>query len=88
MVMGMVLTPSDLRLLVQATLVTRQDEIGCDTCLDRVAAYAESQLAGLPTPEALRLVERHLAICSECQEEFSALAAALGAAPRARGRDE
>jgi hypothetical protein len=53
-------------------------QIGCDTCLDRVAAYAEVHLAGLPTPEALRLVERHLAICSECREEFSALAAALG----------
>jgi hypothetical protein len=76
--MVMVLTPADLRLLVHATLVTREDEIGCDTCLDRVAAYAEAHLAGLPTPEALRLVERHLAICSECREEFSALAAALG----------
>jgi hypothetical protein len=76
--MTMVLTPTDLRVLVHATLVTREDEIGCDTCLDRVAAYAEAHLAGLPTPEALRLVERHLAICGECQEEFSALAAALG----------
>ncbi|WP_437491546.1 hypothetical protein WME75_15830 [Sorangium sp. So ce1014] len=73
----MLLKPSDLKLLVQATLVTREQEIGCDTCLDRVAAYAEVHLAGLPTPEALRLVEEHLAICGECQEEFAALAAAL-----------
>jgi predicted anti-sigma-YlaC factor YlaD len=65
-------------LLVQATLITRPDEIGCDTCLDQVSAYAEAQLAGLPTPEALRRVEEHLAICGECQEEFAALALALG----------
>ena len=77
----MVLTSTDLRWLVHATLVTREEEIGCDTCLDRVAAYAEAHLAGLPTPEALRLVERHLAMCEECQEEFLALAAALGEAP-------
>ncbi|WP_438007511.1 hypothetical protein WME89_01535 [Sorangium sp. So ce321] len=75
----MVLKPSDLRMLVQATLATREQEIGCDTCLERVAAYAEVHLAGLPTPEALRLVEEHLAICGECQEEFAALAAALDA---------
>jgi hypothetical protein len=74
----MVLTPTDLRLLVHATLITREEEIGCDTCLDHVAEYAEAHLAGLPTPEALRLVEQHLAICSECREEFEALAAALG----------
>jgi predicted anti-sigma-YlaC factor YlaD len=73
----MTLTPSELEVLVRATLVTRPEEIGCDACLERVARYAETRLAGLPTPEALRLVEEHLSICGECQEEFAALAAAL-----------
>jgi hypothetical protein len=73
----MPLTPPELELLARATLVTRPREIGCDACLEHVAAYAETQLAGLPTPEALRLVEEHLALCGECQEEFAALAAAL-----------
>jgi len=73
----MPLTPSELELLAQATLITRPEEIGCDTCLEQVAGYVEAKLAGLPTPEALRLVEEHLAICGECQEEFAALAAAL-----------
>jgi hypothetical protein len=71
------LTPSELRLLAQATLVTRPEEIGCDTCLEHVASYAETRLAGLPLTEALRLVEEHLSLCGECQEEFAALAAAL-----------
>jgi hypothetical protein len=79
--MVMVLTPADLRVLVHATLVTHEDEIGCDTCLEHVAAYAEAHLAGLPTPDALKRVEGHLAICGECQEEFSALAAALAERP-------
>jgi hypothetical protein len=73
----MALTPSELEMLALATLVTRPEEIGCDTCLEHVASYAETRLAGLETPEALRLVEEHLAICGECQEEFAALAAAL-----------
>lgn len=79
----MPLTRSELELLAQAALITRPEEIGCDTCLDRVASYVEARLAGLPTPEALRLVEEHLAICGECQEEFAALSAALRA-----GRDD
>jgi hypothetical protein len=73
----MALTPSELDSLLQATLGTRAEEIGCDTCLEQVASYAEVQLAGLPTPAALGLVEQHLAICGECREEFLALAAAL-----------
>jgi hypothetical protein len=73
----MTLTPSELELMARAALVTRPEEIGCDTCLERVASYAETKLAGLALPEALRLVEEHLALCEECQEEFAALAAAL-----------
>lgn len=75
----MPLTPSELEMLAQAALITRPEEIGCDTCLEQVASYVEVKLAGLPTPEALRLVEEHLAICGECQEEFAALAEALRA---------
>jgi predicted anti-sigma-YlaC factor YlaD len=75
----MALTPSELELLARATLVTRPEEIGCDTCLEHISSFAEMRLAGLETPEALRLVEEHLAICDECQEEFAALAAALRA---------
>jgi predicted anti-sigma-YlaC factor YlaD len=73
----MPLTPSELELLAQATVITRAEEIGCDTCLEQVASYVEAKLAGLSTPEALHLVEEHLAICGECREEFAALAAAL-----------
>jgi alkylhydroperoxidase family enzyme len=41
------LTATDLRLLVEAALVTRSGELGCDTCLDHVAAYAELRLTGI-----------------------------------------
>ena len=51
----MPLNRNELRDLLQATLLTSENEIGCDSCLERVAAYAESHLTGLPTPEALKL---------------------------------
>jgi hypothetical protein len=37
---------------------------------DRVAAYAEARLAGLPMPDALRLVERLLAIGRDVRRNF------------------
>ena len=72
-------TRADWQLLAQSTLVTREVEIGCDECLDQVAGYAEAHLTGLPVSGALLLVEEHLAICEECQEEFEALLEALRA---------
>lgn len=75
------LTTEDWRTLVEATLDTREVEIGCDECLDRVATYAETKLQGLPTPDALRLVEQHLAQCDECREEFEALLSVIGTSP-------
>lgn len=72
-------TRADWQLLAQSTLVTREVEIGCDECLDHVAAYAEAHLTGLPVHGALSLVEEHLAICEECREEFEALLEALRA---------
>ena len=71
------LSDRDWRALVDASLATRDVEIGCDDCLDQVATYAEVKLAGLLVPEALRLVEEHLAMCDECGEEFQALADVL-----------
>lgn len=75
----MPLSPQEVKWLVEAALETREDEIGCDDCLARVADYAERQLAGRELPEALRLVEAHLAGCYECQEEYEALRDALRA---------
>lgn len=71
------LTDQDIRALAAGVASTRPVEIGCDDCLDQVASYAESQLQGLPTSVALRLVEEHLELCPDCREEFESLAEAL-----------
>ncbi|WP_394836582.1 hypothetical protein LVJ94_06695 [Pendulispora rubella] len=73
----MSLTKQEIQWLVEGVLSTREDEIGCDDCLSRVGAYAETVLAGLTIPEALRTVEAHLRDCPECREEYEALLLAL-----------
>jgi hypothetical protein len=77
---AMAMGPEEVKLLVQAVLGTREEELGCDECLDRVGDYAEHQLEGREPSEALRRVEEHLRICPECHEEYEALRDALRAA--------
>jgi hypothetical protein len=74
----MPLTPKELGDLLDATLTTREVEIGCDDTLMSVGAYAEAQLARLELPEALRLVKEHLDCCRYCREELRMLLDALG----------
>lgn len=71
------LTPKELSDLVHAIFKTRETEIGCDDCLTHVAAYTGAKLVGATIPEALQRVEEHLALCSNCNEEYEALREAL-----------
>jgi hypothetical protein len=71
------LTLKEVRDLLEASLATRDVEIGCDDCLMQVASYCETELAGKEVPEALRLVREHLEICPDCHEEYQALLAAM-----------
>jgi hypothetical protein len=71
------LTLKEVRDLLEASLATRDVEIGCDDCLMQVASYYEMELAGKEVPEALRLVREHLEICPDCHEEYQALLSAM-----------
>ncbi|MEM1116916.1 MAG: hypothetical protein AAF845_13955 [Bacteroidota bacterium] len=73
----MTLTPDILRSLVAKALATRPQEMTCDECGPHLDRFAEVRLAGRDTPEALSLVEAHVAECSCCQEEFEALVTVL-----------
>jgi uncharacterized protein with PIN domain len=73
----MVLSDDQIRALVRALGITREQEIDCSECLDRVAEFAERELAGSPIPDALETVRHHLARCGECREEYEALFTAL-----------
>jgi len=44
---------------------------------DKVAEYAERELAGKPVADELEAVQHHLTLCAECGEEYEALITAL-----------
>ncbi len=73
----MALTPQNLKKVVFEVMRTRPVELTCGECWQEIDQYAEKTLAGKEIPEALKLVEQHLEICPECEEEFEALLAAL-----------
>jgi len=67
------LTPQQIEGLVRVIGQTREHEFNCAECQRNVGEFAELQIAGLPLEGALAVVEQHLAVCSECREEFLAL---------------
>lgn len=73
----MSLTPDEIQKMLDVVRATQSVEINCDVCLVHVGEFAELHLVGKPVPEGLKAVEQHLAICSECREEFEALCRAM-----------
>ncbi|QDS97120.1 hypothetical protein [Adhaeretor mobilis] len=69
----MALSRKQLDTLLGMLSLTRPDEIACDECTEKLSQFAENSLAGKTVPEGLEAVEHHLAICTECCEEFEAL---------------
>ena len=73
----MKLTDEHAQGLATTLSLTRETELNCSECLDHVAEFAESELAGKAISGALEAVEHHLALCGECREEFESLLAVL-----------
>lgn len=73
----MKLSKSILKSMIRAIKMTRDEEIGCDECFDKLNEYAEMELAGKSPEEALPLVKDHLDKCNECHEEYMALLEAI-----------
>lgn len=73
----MPLSKDELDGLMRLIGLTKQDELNCQQCLALVAEFAEQELAGKSIPGALKAVEHHLSICSECREEYETLQQAL-----------
>ncbi len=49
------------------------DSLDCDDCFERIAEFAEAQLANREIPDALKVVEIHLQQCPCCKDEYQAL---------------
>jgi len=63
--------------LLRRALRTRSDEIGCETCYEKLDQFVEMELKGKDAAQALPLIKRHMELCSGCSEEYQALITAL-----------
>ena len=73
----MAFSKEQLGALFKMLSLTRSEEPNCDECLNKLAEFAELEMQGKPTPEALEAIEHHLELCGECREEYDALMAAI-----------
>ncbi len=68
---------SDVVKLVRVVDETREIEISCDECFERLDSYAETELSGLDARTAMPLVGDHLEKCADCRSNFEGLLIAL-----------
>jgi hypothetical protein len=67
----------DLAKLVRVVAETRETEIGCDECFERLDSFAEVELSEVEASTAMPLVGDHLQKCEDCRSKFEALLKAL-----------
>jgi hypothetical protein len=67
----------DVAKLARVVAETREDEIGCDECFERLDSFAEAELSGSGARSAMPLVGDHLDRCSDCRSTFEALLTAF-----------
>lgn len=63
--------------LIELTVTTKDDSLGCDGCLELMDQFAQIELDNGKIPEALECVRRHLDQCKCCRDEYEALMIAL-----------
>jgi hypothetical protein len=71
------LNSDDVVKLVRVVAETRELEIGCDECFERLDVFAETELSGAEANAAMPLVGDHLDKCADCRNKFEALLTAL-----------
>ena len=73
----MSLTQNQISTLMQLVAETTPDEMDCTGCLDHLAEFAETHLAGRPLSDALAEVQTHMKNCPCCEHEFQSFLEAL-----------
>ena len=63
--------------LVRVVAETREAEIGCDECFERLDRFTETEVSGAEASVAMPLVGDHLEKCADCRSNFEALLIAL-----------
>ena len=67
----------DVVKLVKVVAETREIEIGCEECFERLDGFAEAELSGVDASAAMPSVRDHLDKCGDCRGTFEALLSAL-----------
>ncbi len=75
----MLLDQSKIKLLLRALVQTNETEVDCDACFDAMAEFAESQLSGESVPDALILIDDHIKMCVDCEEQYQILKTTISA---------
>lgn len=52
---------------------TRDDEISCSECFERVSEYVDLEITGKDAAERMPRVKQHLGQCRVCREEHETL---------------
>jgi len=73
----MKLSTDILKNMLRAVIGTKEEEIGCDDCFDKLDNFIEMKLAGKSPEQAMPLVQDHLQRCKDCRQEYEALLEAL-----------
>ena len=67
----------DVVKLARVVAETRETEIGCDECFERLDSYVETEFSGVEARDAMPLVGDHLDKCADCRSKFEALLTAV-----------
>jgi hypothetical protein len=67
----------DVVKLVRVVAETRETEIGCDECFERLDSFAETEISGAEARALMPLVGDHLDKCADCRNKFETLLRAL-----------
>jgi len=66
-----------LRKLIEMIARTQERELDCGELFAVIDQYTETMVAGEDVEEQFALVVQHLAMCSDCLEEYEALLSVL-----------
>lgn len=71
--------PDEMQRLLKMLVMTDEQEIACDDVFKVLAEFGEMAQRGENVAEMMPLVEKHLAMCPGCREEYEALLVILAA---------
>jgi uncharacterized protein with PIN domain len=66
-----------LKNMLRAVIATKEVEIGCDDCYEKLNKFIEMEINGKSPEQAMPLVKDHLDRCKDCRQEYEALLKAI-----------